>query len=465
MQIADQERSPTADRLILFARYLIISLYGCLLVYIYEILHNWWDYFGFTYLLNNTAAAYAACLIAALPSLFMPVRATNLLQFSSFVVYLLVFVPSMLVPVMQFTVGTRHTVYLFASTLIGASIFLLLCRLRVKAFPRVSIDPSAFWIGFFVIYGGMTAITLRAYWGDLSFAGLDNANVYEQRVIGGEIGADALVRYSMLFLANALNPFLIAYGLKHNKYLAILGIIGEMLMFSAAALRYMLLLPIFTIGIYYLADRKGAVGSIRFFGGVAALALLFAPLMLTYNPVGGAVGSFLTLLYMRTLLISGMAFGVYDDFFSIFPHTYLSQSAFMRPFVDYPYGDYSVGQVVGLYIAPTTGANVLELNANFIATDAIAAFGVGSIPFISAGAALLLWLMARAVPEGRERMAAAALVGFLITISNTSMLTALLTGGGAIIVALLYLAPDTSPWRSRAAPLSRQPELGRLGQD
>jgi len=466
MPVLGQDQGSTTgfDRLILLVRYLMICAYGFMLVYVYEILHNWWDYFGFTYLLNNTAAAYAACLIAALPSLLMPVRATNFLQFSSFVVYLLVFVPSMLVPVMQFSVGVRHTVYLFTCTLVGASIFVLLCRLSVKPFRRISLDPSAFWIGFFVIYGAMTAITLRAYWGDLSFAGLDNANVYEQRVIGGEIGADALVRYSMLFLANALNPFLIAYGLKHNRYLAILGIIGEMLMFSAAALRYMLLLPIFTIGIYYLADRKGGIGSIRFFGGVMAVAVLFLPLMFTYDPNGGLTGSLLTLLYMRTLLISGMAFGVYDDFFSIFPHTYLSQSVFVRPFIGYPYGDYSVGQVVGLYIAPTTGSNVLELNANFIATDAIASFGVGSIPLISAAAAILLWLIARAIPAGRERMAAAALVGFLITISNTSMFTALLTGGGAIIAILLYLTPDTSPWRSRGAAVVR-PDSGVPNQD
>lgn len=451
MQSTHQEKSTLTgfDRLILLVRYLIISLYGCVLVYVYEILSNWWEYFGFTYLLNNVTVAYVACLVAALPSLLMPIRSKNLLHFSSFVIYILVFIPSMLVPVMQFSVGARHAIYLFSSTLIGASIFISLCRLPVRKLPRVSIDPSAFWIGFFIIYGGMTAITLRAYWGDLSFSGLDNASVYEQRAIGGEIGADALVRYSMLFLANALNPFLIAYGLKHNKYLAMLGIVGEMLMFSAAALRYMLLLPFFIAGVYYLSDRKGEVSSLRFFGGVASVAILFLPLMLSYNPTYGLTGSLLTLLYMRTLLISGMAFGVYDDFFSIFPHTYMSQSIFMRSFISYPYGDYSVGQAVGLYIAPTTEANVLELNANFIATDAIASFGVGAIPLISAAAALLLWLIARAVPEGRERVAIAAFVGFLISISNTSMLTGLLTGGGAIIAALLYLTPEAAPWRGR----------------
>lgn len=444
------------DRLHVLIRYLVISLYGCTLVYVYEILHDWWDYFGFTYLLNNTAIAYAACLVAALPSFLLSVRARNTLQFASYVIYLLVFIPSMIVPVMQFSVGMRHMIFLFGATWIGTVVFLLLCRLPVRPLPRVSIDPAAFWIVFFAIYGAMSAIVLRAYWGEFTFAGLDESSVYEQRAIGGAIGADATVRYSLLFLANGFNPFLIALGLRHNKALLALGILGEMMIFSAVALRYTLLLPIFTIGIYMLADRQGMISSLKFFGGVCAVAFLLAPFMLTYNPVGGFAGSLLTLLYMRTLLISGMAFGVYDDFFSVFPHTYLSQSAFVRPFITYPYGDYSVGQAVGLYIAPSTGADVLELNANFIATDAIAAFGVSAIPLVSAVAAILLWFIARAVPEGRERVAAAALVGFLVTISNTSMFTALITGGGALIALLLYLTPEASLLR-RARTADAEP--------
>ena len=443
-----------ANAFAILFRYALVLAYCFLLVLVYEIIHSWWDYFGFTYLLSDTNIAYASCFLVALPSLILPAHSRNFLHFGAYVLYILVFIPSMLVPVMQLSAGWDHAKILFLVTFSGTIIFLLLCRLPVYAFKAKPTNASVFWTIFWSLYGICTASVLLGYGQSLSFTGVGNEDVYAQRSIGGATGVNILVSYSLLFLANSLNPFLISYGLQYRRWLIVIGFAGQFLIFSALAYRFVLLIPFLAAGLYYLMNRRGHLSAITFFGSILLVALIFLPAMLNYDPTKGVFDNFLTLFYMRTLLISGMTFGVYDSFFTAFPNTYFAQSFPFSLFLTYPYGGLSVGQVVGQYIAPSRGAEVLELNANFLATDAIASLGVWAVPIISTFAAVVLWTMARFVPVGKERLAAVATLGFFISISNTSLLTALISGGGIILMALIYFAP-TPVYDQTPQPMKR----------
>ena len=142
---------------------------------------------------------------------------------------------------------------------------------------------------------------------------------------------------------------------------------------------------------------------------------------------------------MRILVLPGVLVGCYSDFFTRYPTTYLSHSIVGRYFVEYPYGPESVGQVIGRYVTPTASASVNNYNANFIAADAVTGFGSWGVPPIFAFFAFTLWVISKLVGREHTPIACAVLVPFIVSLADSSIFTAILTGGGAAAAILLYL--------------------------
>ena len=132
-----------------------------------------------------------------------------------------------------------------------------------------------------------------------------------------------------------------------------------------------------------------------------------------------------------------MLTSVYVDFFGDNPPAMLGQSV-LRWWVDYPY-DRSIPLEVGQYLQP---GGALAANANLFA-DGFANFGAAGV--VGTGALLLVFLRivdhaARGLP-----LAVGAMVMVMpsITLSNTSLPTAMLSHGLAIGTLILVLAPRT----------------------
>jgi hypothetical protein len=422
-------------------RYLMALIYGFVLVYVYGILSTWWGYFGFTYLLPNASVVYLACFVAAIPVLILPARATTIAQVTGWILYILVFLPCMLVPLMQQSSGPGHAATLFFAVFAGTIFFALITRPELKRICPPKVPPQVFWLVFALIWTVMMGITLYGFGGQIRFAGVED--IYDQRFASMEIGANPVIRYSLIFCANAFNPFLIAYGLHTRRWaVAGVGIASQILLYGTVAFRATLLSPLFIITIFTLFDRNGTFRVNRFFSLILALSASLLPLMQSYDPNNGLLGNILTLVYLRTLLISGVTFGVYDNFFSIFPVTHFSNSAIVGHFIQYPYGIYKIGEVVGLFLVPNQSGDLMEFNANFLATDGVASIGLIGIPVMAAALGVMLQIISKFVPKHRTRLAAASMVTFAINLSNVSMLTSLLTGGGAFLTIFAFLCDD-----------------------
>lgn len=421
----------------------MVLLYAIAMALAYEILATWWAYFGFTYRLTDSAPIYAACVLAAVPSVLLTHRAKNFAQGAAWIIYLLVFLPSMIVPVMQYSSNAEKVMEVFLITWISCVVFLLLCRRNVLRVELPRINPRVFWWSIGALWLAMLLLILVGFGSTFRFVGLQD--LYTQRFEGADVaGRSALIRYSIAILGSAIDPFLIAYGLYSRRYwISGIGMFGQIILFGTMAARAVLLSPLFVVAVWFMKDELGRMRGQRFLLGLFVLVALTFPFLMTYNPIAGGINDLLTLVYLRTLLISGSMFGVYEQFFSLGDLTYYSHTNIGALFVEYPFGSISVGQAVMQYLVPATGLDLGEANANFLATDGIAALGVAGIPVATLITGFILLGMSKLVPPRRTMLMIAAGTGFILSLANTSVLTSLITGGGLLLTLIIAVAPES----------------------
>lgn len=431
--------------------------YALLCVIIYERLSYRWAYFGFIWASPSIGEIIAAMTLAALPALALPRAAKNLFQFAAWALYFAVFAPSILIPVLQHLQASGEVWLLTGTIALGASVFALASRWPAKALPA----PRQVQFAERSILGVLTGIFVLGYGFILVAHGAaieftSFADVYEQRAEFNR-GAGGLMNYVVPMLANVVNPMLLAVGLKRrNPALIVLGIGGSVLSYGTFALKQHILTPFFVIGTYSLFNASGRCRISGIPLALITVSLLSLPFVATYDPVGGVMGTVLTMLFVRTLLLPGVITGLFSSYFSIYPHTYYAHSNIGRLFAHYPYGDLSVGQVVGYYLIPSNDGNLWELNGSFVVTDGIAALGITGIVVAFVICIAVMHLMARAAAKVEPAVIFPAAVPFLITLANTSLFSSMLTGGGIFLTLFLYLwgnarSPETADAAKRPA--------------
>lgn len=429
-------------------------LYAFLSIFIYERLSYRWSYFGFIWANPSVGEIVSAAVLAAVPAIFLPRAAGTLFQFAAWVLYFAVFAPAILIPPLQHLQVSGEIWFLSGVSAFGACLFALASRWSAGAFRATNLlrfSERTILIALIAIFVAGYGFILVVHGAALQFTSF--ADVYEQRAEFNE-GAGGILNYAVPMLANVVNPLLLAIGLKRrNPALIALGIGGSVLSYGTFALKQHILTPMFVIGTYFLFDRMGRC---RVFGiplALLAVSVICLPFVATYDPVGGIMGTILTMLFVRTLLLPGVIVGLFSSYFSIYPQTYYAHSNIGRLFATYPYGDLSVGQVVGYYLVPSYDGNLWELNGSFVATDGIAAVGTIGIVIAFAICILVMLAMSRAAARVEPAIVYPAAVPFLITLANTSLFSSMLTGGGILLTLFLYLwgnarrAADDTPDR------------------
>ena len=145
---------------------------------------------------------------------------------------------------------------------------------------------------------------------------------------------------------------------------------------------------------------------------------------------------FSALLWMRTLGNGGMLTNYYHKFFSEHQQTYYSHINVVNTITQgYPYGNYSLGQIIGREY----WSDDLNANANFWATDGFAAIGDAGI-LVSAFILFCIFLVFNKISVYYNKIfLICILIPFLGTLMNTSLFTSLVTGGGFLIFLFLSL--------------------------
>ncbi len=400
-------------------------------VYVHMLAENYW-YMG--YLLNERSLLSDAATFvwAALPALWMPVVLKRPSQVVYWFLYVLVYVPIVLVPRHALSMDLLYIWKLngiMAVAFFGLSLVYKLPLVRLSQFR---LAPKLFWVVFAIGSVGLLSYIVSVF--GLQFDLIAFADVYSVRFQYRDAVAEegGLVGYAIAWMGNVIGPFLIAYGLTKKRFdLLSAGVAGQLLVYSITGFKSIALSTGLILALLFAVRRNGSRFGVTMAGGSAAVVMVSAAASAWANMLS------VTYLFVGRLIITpGLLTGYYLEFFSEHSKALLGHSVF-APLVDYPY------QSSPAFLIGTTyfGRSEMSANANLWA-DAFANFGFGGVLFFTLILGLIFWFYDSAAQRHDYRLSALLLGVPAITLSNTALQTSLLTHGVALATLLLLFLPE-----------------------
>jgi hypothetical protein len=342
----------------------------------------------------------------------------------------------MLTPLFIQYVGALSLLLLELSLTGGMLLIAISYRLRLINIRRYPINRQLFWTIFFISFALMNVMLLVVFRNHLHLASLKE--VYDVRAEGGSIQEqNPGISYVSVLLSNVMNPLLIAYGLSvHKRRLVVLGVLGMVLVYSTAAMKSVLLSPLFIIIIYYSVkkDRGGWVPKF----GLLCCAMFFVFTVLVVGHTEGLIFNLASITLLRSFAIPGSEIAEYQHFFEHFPHTYLAHLHGVSLFVSNPYS-MALGKEIGyFYAGESPTGSIGNANVAFFAMDGIAGFGLPGILIMGIVCAAMFWVLDSCARKYTVAFCASALTGCAISLTNGSLFTSFL-GSGIMAFMLLFI--------------------------
>ena len=418
-----------------------VALYAWLFLFTYE---QWlspvFGYLGFTYSEPQTGDLVLAWALCILPCLWMPIDVTRPSMLIYWILYLVVYVPSMFVP---FLVKLRppEEVAMMAGTL-ALGLFLIGLSYRFPLYrvaPR-QIPPRLFWILLFAFTAVMVIAVVLVFKGKMRLVSMED--IYGQRAEAKAVAKGSFIGYPISLLQGMIAPFFMTFGLVKRRYWIYgVGVCIQVLIYACLASKSALASVVFSVAFYVLLrlSRRGFGLTLSWsLGGL--LGVLAVATSGKASTIAGLVSKLASVVLLRTIGIPGLLAAQYQCFFANHPLTYLSHVNGVNWLITYPYSQ-SLGVTVGYYYS---GDVDLNANANLWMTDGIAAFGLPGILFISALCAVVFWMVDSASQRHSVLFGAATLTFAALSLANVSLFTVLISGGLIPLMVMLLVMPTVT---------------------
>lgn len=375
-----------------------------------------------------------AFLVSILPAVWLPIAVSRPSQIALWVLYILGYVPSILLP--YYVLGTGFAGVLPLTLAIASSFGLLSLvagiRLGATYAPAVSMRTfENFLVGLAILLG---AYTILAFGINLNLPAL--ANVYDVRQAFDQAAINTNVpfaAYALDWSMYVVNPLLMLVGLRSKRFgIFAIGLSIELLVYGttgykSALLSVLLVAPLLGL----LARRLRPVFGLSL--AAASLVMVLGSVM--WDQANDTILA--TSLFVRRLItVPGQLVADYFDFFSKHRTYGLSNSilAFLGPA---PY-DLAPPHLIGAVYFNSPGE---DANANVWA-DAFANFGFGGIFAFTLLLGVALILLDSAA-SGRDLRITGAIAGLMaIVLSNSALLTTIMTHGLGLAIVLIFLMPQ-----------------------
>jgi hypothetical protein len=400
---------------------------------------NWvsptWSYLGFTYKSPNpvlVSLGYALALIICLVSPKRIVRPSLVIYwFCVFAVY----IPGLFIPLyLQLESGLE--LLLLQLSLAGGmlliALFYRIPRFRLRSYP---VDSRLFWLAFGALYLTCNLAVVYTFKGMMHLASFND--VYSVRTPAKHLlESNPGIAYISQFLATVMDPLLMGYGLAfRRRRLFIVGTLGEVLLYSTAAVKLQMATPIVVL-LFYLSLKRDRGG------WVSMVAVVFTGMffVLTSVAIGiqpGPLFNFSFLVLVRMFTIPGAEMAEYQHFFQNMPHTYLGHVGVIGRFVPNPY-ELPMGEEVSSFYGLTSKYGLTNANASFFAMDGIGGFGLPGILLMGMLCALVFWVLDSCARDFELKFSVPVLAMVIMSLTNVSLFTTLL-GNGLIAWMLLFL--------------------------
>lgn len=425
--------SPGAGKLLAIP---LVLLYGVSLLWAYEnFIAQDFSYLGYSYREPSPLGVGLGYSLCAVLALSMPRKIQRPGDFILWVMFVIATVPSLLLPhvieVLDRNVAIEASLVIAASWLLAVFIG---TRETSSFFPMISVSSGLAWL--------IIALTCLALYGVLlSTTGLRVEFLRLDAVLDTRLDyRDALSRssplaaYGILLLGNVMNPLLIATGtLRRNLPLIGAGAFGQLLIYSVTGYKTMILSTIAVFAVALLTRRSRVLAGWSMVAVVAALCATAASVdqLLT--------DGLLTQVFVNRMLATpGVLTAAHLWVFSDIGFVYWSNSI-MEPFIEYPFSRPPSFMVGYLF----SGSEITSANANIFA-DGYMNFGYPGVVLESALLGALVFAVNSAARKVHLGWACAILVVPSFALSNTGILTAMLTHGFAAVLILFASLGDLS---------------------
>jgi hypothetical protein len=347
-------------------------------------------------------------------------------KLSNIMIWLLILISY--VPLLTlFALMDQSRAYMYAVTGFWMLVFLLLKSPSVSTIFFKKSQSKI--ISYSMFFGLFLTVFLMIYKYFGFFLNFDLTKVYEIRseYAGMEI---PLAGYLFTWLAYIINPVFFVFFLVKRKWIPVFFIVFlQILIFSSTGLKAFLFIIPFVLVLTWVATRKNPLFYLS--AGLIGIIMLG---MISYWLVDDVWIS--SLFTRRTLLIPSQLSFFYYDFFQEHEPTFLSQHRIFQKFLDYPYHltpPHLIGEVY--FDKPEMGAN------NGIYADAYMNFRFVGFILWSILLTIILKLIDSFSKNKNIRITIATVAMPVLFLTNSALLTCLLTHGLLVSLVLLYLLP------------------------
>ncbi|MYL30805.1 hypothetical protein GLW03_13390 [Halobacillus halophilus] len=409
---------------------LVICVLGYVLmlhiVYI-EVINPEFYYFGYIYIPMSGMQWAFSLTLTSLGTILMPVSVSRPSQVVVWLLFLIVVVPCNFVP--YYTLGHVDFSIYFFQIILFFSLFILtrVSKLPLLRIAGLYIHKKVFWCAVAVISMGFYAVLVHTFGFRFQITML--GDIYELRE-DYRASVNRIAGYSINWQSKVINTLLIAYGIANKKPgIALIGFIGQLFIFSITGHKSVLLSICMIFGFWFALRKSGKNFAFYFLLSYLGLAVISF-----FSAIAGSTLA-VSLFVRRMIITPGMLSGFYVDFFSSHDRYHLSHSI-LGIFNENPYGktpSFLMGQEY-------FGKSDMAANANVFA-DAYANFGPSGVLAFSLLLGGVLWLYdciacSKPLIESSLFLSIAAW-----SLTDTALLTSLLTHGILLTLLVLYCFP------------------------
>lgn len=379
-----------------------------------------------------TEAVYTAVLILLSFSMAAGLdRPTRIVQWFLF---LLVVVPNSFVPF--YILGPQDAGKLRGFQLCvfaGYAIMEATYRLPRIRLPAIRISPRFFWGGLVAFNLALEGFLVLRLHGSMHLVGL--TEVYGQRALFRDVSQGSLPGYVANCIGYVTDPFFMAYGLTSKRYrYFVFGALGQILVYAIGAWKtYVFFIVFLPVMWALLRTSPNSIGRKLLWSGAAVFVISTLAYAFRMTRLMWAITAF---LLVRVFCNAGLITAEFITFFRHNPYTYFSHVRGFSHLTEYPFS----GAVIDL-VGQFWSGNASSVSNGHLWADGFAGYGYVGILFVSALAALIVWLIDSVVAGKDTKFAALVLSIAGMTLVNTSVFTWLLTHGVALTFVLLYLWP------------------------
>jgi hypothetical protein len=392
-------------------------------------IHPTFEYAHYIYLPPQPAALLATYLLAWLPIVAYR-RSIPPAQAAVALIYTLSYVPIQLS--LLFSVEMVYVRLAGIQVMLAISMMVLFAIAntgRKLAHPTVSRFANLdYVIGTFATLS--VVLLLAANAGHMRLVSFDD--VYDLRFEAAAVEQSSASAYLISWLSYCFVSYLYARGIVHRKWAHLAaGFAASFLMYAATGAKAAILLLPITLGLNWLL--KSGRDFLPRLLGTMVIAIVVLVVLLPDAGLGMWIKS---IVFVRILGSSGWTASKYLEHFGTEGLTYYSHIGPINALTGaYPFGNLSLGQIIGLAYSGSTEAN---FNASFWASDGFAALGPVGVLVITPVIAGVLYLVNRSTSHLDSRFAVLWMGGFFIALLNVPLSTALLSGGGLIVFLLAW---------------------------